>query len=390
MNLAFYRELIGNLNDAVICLNSEFKIEWVNKQAGRLFDLTRDGLKNRPVGFLLQGCESAVTRVLQKKTSELTNEVFELEAQSGSGRQFQAEVSVASWNHQQSRYYSLLIRDISEQKREQEALQKAQAFIEGRLEIENYRLLEEEKKFIKVQEELRLARDIQQHLLPETPPDIPGYDIAALNIPAKEVGGDYYDFMKISDDKLFFCLGDVSGKGIPAALLVANLQASLHSQSFITHSPGECVRNSNKLIHQNTDFNKFITLFYGLLDTAGGQIIYCNGGHDQPVFMAPGREIKELKTGGIPLGFMADYEYAEEAVSFDDGNLLVLYSDGITEAMNEQEEEFGLERLNTVIKQNQKKGASDMINDILDAVMKFTGETPQMDDMTLMIIKKDP
>jgi PAS domain S-box-containing protein len=390
MNLAFYRELIGNLNDAVICLNSEFKIEWVNKQAGRLFDLTRDGLKNRPVGFLLQGCESAVTRVLQKKTSELTNEVFELEAQSGSGRQFQAEVSVASWNHQQSRYYSLLIRDISEQKREQEALQKAQAFIEGRLEIENYRLLEEEKKFIKVQEELRLARDIQQHLLPETPPDIPGYDIAALNIPAKEVGGDYYDFMKISDDKLFFCLGDVSGKGIPAALLVANLQASLHSQSFITHSPRECVRNSNKLIHQNTDFNKFITLFYGLLDTAGGQIIYCNGGHDQPVFMAPGREIKELKTGGIPLGFMADYEYAEEAVSFDDGNLLVLYSDGITEAMNEQEEEFGLERLNTVIKQNQKKGASDMINDILDAVMKFTGETPQMDDMTLMIIKKDP
>jgi PAS domain S-box-containing protein len=390
MNLAFYRELIGNLNDAVICLNSEFKIEWVNKQAGRLFDLTRDGLKNRPVGFLLQGCESAVTRVLQKKTSELTNEVFELEAQSGSGRQFQAEVSVASWNHQQSRYYSLLIRDISEQKREQEALQKAQAFIEGRLEIENYRLLEEEKKFIKVQEELRLARDIQQHLLPETPPDIPGYDIAALNIPAKEVGGDYYDFMKISDDKLFFCLGDVSGKGIPAALLVANLQASLHSQSFITHSPGECVRNSNKLIHQNTDFNKFITLFYGLLDTAGGQIIYCNGGHDQPVFMAPGREIKELKTGGIPLGFMADYEYAEEAVSFDDGNLLVLYSDGITEAMNEQEEEFGLERLNTVIKHNQKKGASDMINDILDAVMKFTGETPQMDDMTLMIIKKDP
>jgi PAS domain S-box-containing protein len=373
MNLAFYRELIGNLNDAVICLNSEFKIEWVNKQAGRLFDLTRDGLKNRPVGFLLKGCESAVTRVLQKKTSDITNEVFELEAQSGSGRQFQAEVSVASWNHQQSRYYSLLIRDISEQKREQEALQKAQAFIEGRLEIENYRLLEEEKKFIKVQEELRLARDIQQHLLPETPPDIPGYDIAALNIPAKEVGGDYYDFIKISDDKLFFCLGDVSGKGIPAALLVANLQASLHSQSFITHSPRECVRNSNKLIHQNTDFNKFITLFYGLLDTAGGQIIYCNGGHDQPVFMAPGREIKELKTGGIPLGFMADYEYAEEAVSFDDGNLLVLYSDGITEAMNEQEEEFGLERLNTVIKQNQKKGASDMINDILDAVMKFTG-----------------
>ena len=265
---------------------------------------------------------------------------------------------------------------------------KAQNFLEGRLETENIRLLEEEKKLIKMQEELRLAREIQQHLLPETPPIIAGYDIAAINIPAKEVGGDYYDFVRISQHTLFFCLGDVSGKGMPAALLVANLQAALHSQSFVSQTPKECVRNSNKLIHQNTDSNKFITLFYGLLSTESDQVTYCNGGHDQPVYVKSDTEVKHLHTGGIPLGFLPDYDYQQVEMQFESGATLLLYSDGVTEAMNHNEEEFGLDRLTETLKRNRNKRASEVIHEILEEIKRFSGETPQMDDVTL-IIKKD-
>ena len=151
--------------------------------------------------------------------------------------------------------------------------------------VENARLYEEEQKLFKLQEETRLAREIQIKLLPKTDPEMQEYDIAGKSIPALSVGGDYYDFIPAETNKLALCLGDISGKGIPAALLMANLQATVRAQALIGSSPRECVNRSNVLLYRSTDTDKFATLFYGILDIKNNEMCYANAGHNPPVFI---------------------------------------------------------------------------------------------------------
>jgi len=389
MDAQFYQDLIGTMNEAVICLNNKFKIEFLNKQASNLFGFKETELTKKAIGSLIKGLENKIKSTIEKNKSLSStifqNDLIEIEAKSSEGRQFQVEVSFGNWGYEPDLFYSLIVRDISEQK----ALLKAQDYLEGRLETDNLRLVEEEKKLVKMQNEMRLAKEVQEHLLPESPPVIEGYDFAAINIPAKEVGGDYYDFVNISGNKLSFCLGDVSGKGMTAALLVANLQATLHSQSLVTEAPEKCVRNANVIIHQNTDCTKFITLFYGVLDTERHHVTYCNAGHDSPIYIASEAEVKNLPADGLPLGILSDYEYLQGDMQFESGATLVLYSDGITEAMNQDEEEFGPDRLTETLKRYRSERAEDLIEKVLSEIREFTGDTPQMDDMTLMIIKRE-
>ncbi|HSQ35171.1 MAG TPA: SpoIIE family protein phosphatase, partial [Candidatus Binatia bacterium] len=159
--------------------------------------------------------------------------------------------------------------------------------------IENARLAEKEKTLLHVQEELRLAYEIQTNLLPKESPLLAGYDIAGKNIPAKEVGGDYYDFLALEEQKLAFCLGDVSGKGLPAALLMANLQAAVRSQAMAGTSLTSCLERANALLYRNTSPEKFATLFFGCLDTADHILRYCNAGHNHPFLI--GSEMKPLR-----------------------------------------------------------------------------------------------
>lgn len=392
MSPNFYFEILNNLNYAVICTNKNFNIELANHQAYELFGYKKDELTNAPINSILDGFrEDILQRVNIFDKSELKdfpNFIYESEAVCSSGLRLKVELSISIWQHDNDIYISAIIRDISQHHREQEALTKAQDFIESRLENENRRLLEEEKEFIKMQEELRLAREIQQHLLPDSLPSIDGFDIAAINIPAKEVGGDYYDF-DLREGKLFFCLGDVSGKGLPASLLVANLQASLHSQLNNNLSPKEIVNNSNQLIYQNTDPTKFITLYYGMLDIQKEQITYSNAGHDQPIVISPESGITKLREGGVPLGILPDQEYENSEISIKRGEMLIIYSDGITEAMNKDQEEFGLERLIDKLQILKNLNALDIIDDVINDIRSFVGEIPQMDDMTMMIIKNN-
>jgi PAS domain S-box-containing protein len=388
----FYYEMLNNLNYAVICTNKNFNIEIANHQVYELFGYKKDELTNAPINSILDGFkENLLQRINifdKPGVKDYPNFIYESEAVCSSGLKLKVELSISVWQYVQDKYISVIIRDISQHHREQEALTKAQDFIESKLENENRRLLEEEKEFIKMQEELRLAREIQQHLLPDSPPSIDGFDIAAINIPAKEVGGDYYDF-DLNEEKLFFCLGDVSGKGLPASLLVANLQASLHSQLKNNLSPKEIVANSNQLIYQNTDPTKFITLYYGVLDIHKEQIIYSNAGHDQPIVISQESNILKLREGGLPLGILTDQQYENSEINFKSGKMLIIYSDGITEAMNKDQEEFGLERLINKLKNLRDLNAADIINSVINDIRSFVGEIPQMDDMTMMIIKNN-
>jgi sigma-B regulation protein RsbU (phosphoserine phosphatase) len=255
--------------------------------------------------------------------------------------------------------------------------------------IENARLYKEEQEYLSIREELRLASQIQLNLLPKKFPELPGYDIAAINLPAQQVSGDYYDFIPISETELAFCLGDVSGKGMPAALLMANLQATLRGQVFFKNSPKVCVTYSNSLLFNSTSSEKFVSLFYGKIDIKNHELLLCNAGHDRPLFLSKDNELFRLKTGGIVLGFIPDFQYEEEKRVIQAGEIILVYSDGITEAMNENEEEFGEERLIEILRENKDQSSERIIKKIIENVGNHFRGMPQMDDMTLLIIKRE-
>jgi sigma-B regulation protein RsbU (phosphoserine phosphatase) len=254
--------------------------------------------------------------------------------------------------------------------------------------IENARLNEEELLLQRMKEQLDLARTIQIDLLPKISPVIEGYDIAGSSIPAQTVGGDYFDFVTIDSSHLVLCLGDVSGKGLPAALLMANVQATTRGISLVASSPGDCIQRSNNLLFQSTSPEKFVTLFYGLLDTHNHHLTFANAGHDNPMFFNKEKELQRLKSGGPPLGIVPNFAFEEETILINPGNTLIIYSDGITDAMNSNQELFGEERLMHIIINNQTISSKELIDKIHITINEFIGKTPQMDDMTLIVVKR--
>jgi phosphoserine phosphatase RsbU/P len=255
--------------------------------------------------------------------------------------------------------------------------------------IENARLYEKEQVLIKFQEEMRLANDIQVNLLPKSKPQILNYQIDGKSVPAKEVGGDYFDFIPLKNNDLVFCLGDISGKGIPAALLMANLQASLRGQTLMDIPCKDCVAFTNNLLYNSTDSNKFATLFYGVLHSSENKITFCNAGHNEPMLIDNVGNVTRLKEGGIVVGILPGMIYEQKTIDFNADAILVVYSDGITEAMDSNEEEFGEERLINLIKENKNLSPSDLISLIINTVNDYAGNVEQMDDMTLLIIKRE-
>jgi sigma-B regulation protein RsbU (phosphoserine phosphatase) len=255
--------------------------------------------------------------------------------------------------------------------------------------VENARLYEEEQKLLRIQESLRLASEIQLGLLPKEPPIVPGYDVAGVSLPAQVVGGDYFDFIPMDEDRLAICLGDVSGKGLPAALLMASLQATIRGQTLVSPSPKECLERANKLLLESTDPQKFATFFYAILDTKTHRLTYCNAGHDRPFLVRHDDGPVRLDVGGTVLSFMEHACYEEVVLPFDQDNTLVVFSDGITEATGDDDEQYGEERLAALIMDSIDETASGLIDKIVAAAREHAGDRPQMDDMTLVVIKRD-
>ncbi len=255
--------------------------------------------------------------------------------------------------------------------------------------IENARLYEEEQTLLHMQQELRLATKIQLELLPKHAPKLAGYDLAGKSIPAQSVGGDYFDFIVIDERRVALCVGDISGKGLPAALLMANLQATMRGLTLTPSSVGECLARANRLLHQSTDSEKFATLFYAVLDAEQHCLCYSNAGHNDPFVLSLQSEPRPLKTGGIMLGLLPQRTFADETIALAPGELLVIYSDGISEAVNVLDEQFGEERLLAVIKENWQASAEKLVEQVLAAVQQHAGSAPQADDMTLMIVKRN-
>ncbi len=261
------------------------------------------------------------------------------------------------------------------------ATQSAQA-------IENARLLEEEQALLRMQDELRLACEIQTQLLPTVTPRIEGYDIAGIAIPAKEVGGDYYDFIEIDEEHIAFCLGDVSGKGMPASLLMANLQAAVRMQAMHNEAIDASLDRLNRLLFCSTAAEKFATFFYAVLNTRTNELRYANAGHQYPYHFTSEGDYSELASTGVVLGILESTSFEEKTLKFEEGELLVVYSDGITDAVNLKDEEFGENKLIQCIRKNLPNKASDIVDDIFRTVQQHSGDAAQMDDMTLLVIKR--
>jgi len=260
--------------------------------------------------------------------------------------------------------------------------------VHAAIAVENARLYEQERQKIAMEKDLLAAREVQMSLIPKRLPGVPGYDLAACTLPAREVGGDLYDFIRIDQHRLAIWLGDVSGKGLPASLLMASFQATLRDQALSSASAAECIRRSNALLFQNTSSDRFVTLFYGVLDTQHHALCYCNGGHESPALFGKTGQARYLDTGGTVLGILEEFPFEEETIPLGGGSLLVITSDGISEAMNPAGEQFGRKRLESLIRENSQESAERIRDRIIEAVRHHVGNAPQMDDMTIVVVKR--
>lgn len=235
---------------------------------------------------------------------------------------------------------------------------------------------------------LRLASRIQADLLPRSAPRIDGYDIAGGTTPAQLVGGDYYDFIPIDATRLAICLGDVSGKGLPASLVMANLQATIRGQTLLGAPPNICLERSNTLLFRSTGGNKYATVFYAILNVAAHVLSYSNGGHNPPLLFLDGSAPTSLSIGGTVVGLLDGVGFEEQSVAFPPGSLLVVYSDGIVEATNKLDQEFGEEHLLGVIERHRHLDAAGLLDAVVEAVRAHVGDAPQSDDMTMVVVKR--
>ncbi len=262
--------------------------------------------------------------------------------------------------------------------------------IPASIAIDNARLHLAELENQRVEKELEVAYRIQQQILPHELPAMSGIQVSAVAIPCHTVGGDFYDVIKINEDKVALVIADVTGKGIPAALLVSTLQASLHA--YIEHhlSPTELVMKLNNVINQNSTPEKFITFFLSIYDIPTWTLKYVNAGHNHPFVLYEKGGIEPLSKGGFCLGVFTDNKYEEGEVHLNPGDSLILYTDGVTEAMNAKNEMYGEARLYLTMHKLLEKSVKDIERGILADMKIFTDGTPQNDDVTLVLMKVNP
>lgn len=232
--------------------------------------------------------------------------------------------------------------------------------------------------------ELERAREIQESLLPKSIPQVPGFEVAAAWHPARVVGGDYYDVMRIGDGRLAICIADVVGKGVSAALLMANVQATVRAFAHDLISPAWLCSRVNEVLQSNIASDKFVTFFIGILDVGARTLRYCNAGHPYPLLMSFG-SVRQLDQGGAVLGVFSDWKYDDSIVDLNPGDRLFLFTDGITEAEEANGREFGVDGITAFAKANPGGSASSLTNLLLAQVTGFcSGEFH--DDATLLVI----
>jgi serine phosphatase RsbU (regulator of sigma subunit) len=253
--------------------------------------------------------------------------------------------------------------------------------------IERARTTRELLERRRLEKELAIAREIQQSFLPKTPPDVPGFEIAGTMQAHDEVGGDYFDFIRVSETRLGIAIADVSGKGIPAALIMAGFRMSLLAEIRNEFAIRAVMSKVNGLLHESTDRDKFVTAFYGVLDYHNRVLICSNAGHNPPILFRAKGTLEYLSDGGVALGVLADARYEEKPVFIERGDVLVLYTDGVTEAESPEREQFGRRRLEACVRRLLGGSSQEIMSGIIAEVAAFSGSRGQTDDLTLVVLR---
>jgi sigma-B regulation protein RsbU (phosphoserine phosphatase) len=252
--------------------------------------------------------------------------------------------------------------------------------------LENIRLYQERLATQRLEEELNVAREIQRMLLPRNLPHSEYFEIAAINLPSLEVGGDYYDFLELPKGLIGIAIGDIAGKGVPGAILMSNLQATGRAAAMRSTRTHHVMQELNNQLSRTTSAEKYATFFYGIL-WPDKKLTFTNAGHNYPILCRYDGMIQELRKSNLIVGVREGIPYDEHTTALHSGDVLIFYTDGVTEAMNGDLEEFGVERLCTAIRSTANGSAEDLRNAIYETVLEFAGDRPQEDDLTLVIVK---
>jgi len=254
-------------------------------------------------------------------------------------------------------------------------------------ELMGQRLEQERIERERIEQELEVAQRIQQASLPEEVPELEGWQISPHYRPAREVGGDFYDFLELEEGRVGVVVGDATGKGVPAALVMASARSMLRAVAQTSNSPGEVLRRVNDPLATDIPANMFVTCFYAILDPKSASLIYANAGHDLPYLRRTSGEAEELRARGMPLGLMPGMGYEEKETSLQAGEAALFYSDGIVEAHNPKGEMFGFPRLRVLVGEHGKERS--LGETLLEELYSFTGEGwEQEDDITLLTLKR--
>lgn len=239
-----------------------------------------------------------------------------------------------------------------------------------------------------LERELQIAAEMQRGLLPGGPLRTDGFDIAGVSLPCRSVGGDYYDYFLYPDGRIALFIGDVSGKGIPAALMMWSLQARVSMVADYGHAPGELVTRLNRSITRQMPSNRFITLFCSVLNDNTGELVYCNAGHNPPLVARVDGTVERLPGGGPILGILGQHKYEEFATRLDKGDALLLYSDGVTEATNPDDDELGDDRVAAVLRDNRMRESDEILQAVLKVTREWTAPGPAADDLSLVAVRR--
>jgi sigma-B regulation protein RsbU (phosphoserine phosphatase) len=252
--------------------------------------------------------------------------------------------------------------------------------------MQNIRLLADSVDRKVFEEELKIARKIQMQMLPGEPPVLDGFELFGVTVPSRQVGGDYYDFVVVDGRWLVVVVADVSGKGIPASILTATLQATVRSNADAQTNPVGMMGRLNRLLYRNTSAAEFATLFYAVVDLQNGHARYANAGHDFPFVLGNG-ESHALAESGIVLGCIDEFEYHENHFQIPEDGALVVFTDGVTDSESRAGEAYGSARLRAVLEQNAAESARDLCRRVIEDVRTF-GDGENQDDITLVVLRR--